>query len=147
VQVSFNFLPPFFLVVTSSNSLAVVVHGLDSTKKKLYKLVFWWGCGDKLAFHGSSYGSNQTFHSRWKLRWSRSNRVITLVSLSRPFNLEKKKKKKKEKKKKKKKVITLVTSTTLYMLTSFFYFFIFLFFFGFKDEIYGKNYSSAVFLL
>jgi hypothetical protein len=128
VQVSFNFLPPFFLVVTSSNSLAVVVHGLDSTKKKLYKLVFWWGCGDKLAFHGSSYGSNQTFHSRWKLRWSRSNRVITLVSLSRPFNLEKKKKKKNKKKIKKKGNNSSYEYYTLYAYFIFLFFYFFIFF-------------------
>jgi hypothetical protein len=36
--IRFNFLPPFFLMITGSNLLAVVVCELDATKKRLYQL-------------------------------------------------------------------------------------------------------------
>jgi hypothetical protein len=56
--IRFNSPIPFFLVVTGSNPLAVVVREPDATKNGLHKLAFWWGCGDGLAFSSSSYGSN-----------------------------------------------------------------------------------------
>jgi hypothetical protein len=43
--------------------VAVVVRKSDATKKRLYQLALWCGCGDRLIFSGSSYDSNQTFHS------------------------------------------------------------------------------------
>jgi hypothetical protein len=48
--IGFNSPPPFFLVVMGSNPLAVVVREPDATKKRLYQLALWWGCGDELAF-------------------------------------------------------------------------------------------------
>ncbi len=36
--IGFNSPPPFFLVVTGSSPLAVVVRELDATKKELYQL-------------------------------------------------------------------------------------------------------------
>jgi hypothetical protein len=50
-------------VITVSSPLVVVVRKLDAIKKGFDQLVFWWGCGDGLAFQDSNYGSNQTFHS------------------------------------------------------------------------------------
>jgi hypothetical protein len=83
--IGFNSPPPFFPVVTGSNSFAVVVREPDATKKGLYQVALWWGCGDGLAFQGSSYGSNRTFHNGWEPRWSRPRGKITLVAPSRLF--------------------------------------------------------------
>jgi hypothetical protein len=40
----------------------VVVREPDATKKELYQLAFWCGCGDRLVFQCNSYDSNRTFH-------------------------------------------------------------------------------------
>jgi hypothetical protein len=53
-------------MVTGLNLLAVVVCESDATKKGLYQLALWWGCGDGLAFQSSIYGSNKTFHNGWE---------------------------------------------------------------------------------
>jgi hypothetical protein len=81
-----QFPPLFFLVVIGSNPLAVVVRKSDATKKGLYQLALWCGCGDGLIFSGSSYDSNQTFHSGWEPRWSRLREKITMIAHSRLFN-------------------------------------------------------------
>ena len=36
--IKFNFLPPFFLMVTDLNLLAIVVRELNTTKNELYQL-------------------------------------------------------------------------------------------------------------
>jgi hypothetical protein len=80
-----QFPPPFFLVVTGSNPLAVIVREPDATKKGLYQLVLWWGYGDGLAFSGSNYGSNRIFYNGWKPRWSHPRGKITLIAHFPPF--------------------------------------------------------------
>jgi hypothetical protein len=61
--IRFNSPIPFFLVVTGSNLLTVVVFELDAIKNEIYQLALSWGCGDGLAFPSNSYGSNRTFYS------------------------------------------------------------------------------------
>jgi hypothetical protein len=91
----FNSLSPFFLVVTGSNPFAVVVRESDATKKGFYQFALWWSCGDGLAFQGSSYGSNQTFHSGWEPDGHAQGEKLHWLPLS-PFLLRKKIKKKKK---------------------------------------------------
>jgi hypothetical protein len=62
--IRFNLPPPFFLMVTSSNPLAVVAHKLDVNKNELLSTCTLVGYGDRVAFPDNSYSLNRTFHSR-----------------------------------------------------------------------------------
>jgi hypothetical protein len=85
--IGFNSSPPFFLVVTGSNPLAIVVREPDATKKEFYQLALWWDCGDGLAFSDSSYSSNRIFHKGGNLRWSRPRKKLHWLPLLAFLNI------------------------------------------------------------